>query len=65
MSPGIDYASLCSLACRYDNPIPTQFLVPIDCSKIPKLEVRGDLFLLSSLSPYIVLKFQNWKRGGT
>ncbi len=29
-------ASLCSLAGRrYDNPIPTRFLAPIDCSKIP------------------------------
>jgi hypothetical protein len=27
-------ASLCSLAVRYDNPIPTRFLDPIDCSKI-------------------------------
>jgi hypothetical protein len=34
-SPGIDSASLCSLAGRYDNPIPTQFLASIDCSKIP------------------------------
>ncbi len=32
---GIDFASLCSLAGRYDNPIPTQFLAPIDCYKIP------------------------------
>jgi hypothetical protein len=23
------------LACRYDNPIPTRFLAPIDCFKIP------------------------------
>jgi hypothetical protein len=28
-------ASLCSLAGRNDNPIPTQFLVPIDCLKNP------------------------------
>jgi hypothetical protein len=28
-------ASLCSLAGRYDNPMPTQFLAPIDCLKIP------------------------------
>jgi hypothetical protein len=28
-------AILCSLAGRYDNPIPTRFLVPIDCLKIP------------------------------
>jgi hypothetical protein len=32
---GIDSASLCSLAGRYDNPIPTWFLAPVDCSKIP------------------------------
>jgi hypothetical protein len=31
---GINSASLCSLAGRYDNPIPTRFLAPIDCSKI-------------------------------
>ncbi len=34
-SPGIDSASLCSLAGVFDNPIPTRFLVPIDWSKIP------------------------------
>ncbi len=34
---GIDSANLCSLAGQYDNPIPTQFLAPIDCSKIPAL----------------------------
>jgi len=28
-------ASLCSLAGRYDNDIPTRFLAPIDCLKIP------------------------------
>ncbi len=26
---------LCSLAGRYDNLIPIQFLAPIDCLKIP------------------------------
>ncbi len=35
---GIDSASLCSLAARYENPIPTWFLAPIDCSKIPAQE---------------------------
>ncbi len=30
-------ASLCSLAGRYDNPIPSRFLALIDCSKIPAL----------------------------
>ena len=32
---GTDSASLCSLAGRYNNPIPTRFLAPIDCSTIP------------------------------
>ncbi len=32
---GIDSASLCGLTGRYDNSIHTQFLAPIDCSKIP------------------------------
>ncbi len=31
-------ASLCSLAGRYDNPIPPRFLALIDCLKIPALE---------------------------
>ncbi len=35
---GFDSASLCSLAGRYDNPIPARFLAPIDCSKIPALK---------------------------
>jgi hypothetical protein len=33
---GTNFVSLCSLAVRYDNPIPTRFLAPIDCLKIPK-----------------------------
>ncbi len=28
-------ANLCGLAGPYDNPIPTRFLAPIDCSTIP------------------------------
>jgi hypothetical protein len=32
---GMSSASLCSLAYRYDNPIPTRFLAPIDCLEIP------------------------------
>ncbi len=32
-------AVLYSLAGRYDNPIPTQFLAPVDCLKIPALKV--------------------------
>jgi len=32
---GFNSASLCSLAGRYDNPIPIWFLAPIDCLTIP------------------------------
>jgi hypothetical protein len=32
---GINSASLCSMAGRYDNPIPTRCLAPIDFLKIP------------------------------
>ncbi len=34
---GMNSASLCCLAGRYYNPIPTRFLAPIDCFKIPAL----------------------------
>ncbi len=34
---GNDSARICSLAGRYDNPIPTRFLAPIESSKIPAL----------------------------
>jgi hypothetical protein len=36
---GMNSASLCSLAGRYDNPIPPRFLAPIDCLKIPALYI--------------------------
>ncbi len=31
----INSACLCSLAGRYDNPIPPRFLAPKDCLKFP------------------------------
>jgi hypothetical protein len=34
---GMNSASLCSLAGRYDNSIPPRFLAPIGCLKIPAL----------------------------
>jgi hypothetical protein len=54
MEPGnwfqrMNFASLCSQAGRYDNPVPTRFLASIDCLKIPALihlfnwEVKDDL----------------------
>ncbi len=40
---GIISASLCSLTGRYDNPIPTRFLSPLDRYKIPAQLVKdGD-----------------------
>ncbi len=32
---GMNSASLCSLAGRYDTPIPPRFLAPVNCLKIP------------------------------
>ncbi len=41
-----DSASLCSLAGRYNKPIPIRFLAPIDFLKIPSLGLfRGDCIL--------------------
>ncbi len=40
---GINSASLCSLAGRYGNLIPTRFPAPIDCLKIPALKCCGVL----------------------
>ena len=38
---GTNSARLCSLAGRYDNPIPTRFLAPIDFLKIPALATQS------------------------
>ncbi len=38
---GMNSASLCSLAGRYDNPIHTRFLAPIDCLKFSALFAAG------------------------
>ncbi len=42
---GKNSASLCSLAGRNDNPIPTQFLAPIDWLKIPAPVLQQEDFL--------------------
>jgi hypothetical protein len=42
---GMNFASLCSLAGRYDNPIPTRFLGPIDCLKIPAQDAKPRAYL--------------------
>jgi hypothetical protein len=40
---GINSASLCSMAGRYDNPIPTRCLAPTDFLKIPALGSNPDI----------------------
>ncbi len=54
---GIDSASLCGLAGRYDNPISTRFVAPIDCLKIPALnsweslaQILAILFLICKIN---------------
>jgi hypothetical protein len=74
---GIDFASLCSRTGRYGNPIPTWFLAPIDCSKIPAqvltleipfLELEALLNCAKQyfeiLSTFIIVKpIQLWRAG--
>jgi hypothetical protein len=38
---GMNSASLFGLAGRYDNPIPPRFQAPIDCLKIPALNLKS------------------------
>jgi hypothetical protein len=40
---GMNSANLCSLAGRYDNPLPPWFLAPIDSLKIPAQAREGDV----------------------
>jgi hypothetical protein len=39
-----------SLTGRNDNPIPTQFLAPIDCFKIPALDLLSRKYLFLQLN---------------
>jgi hypothetical protein len=66
---GINSASICSLAGRYDNPIPTGFLAPIDCLKIPALDsTEQEKYLntphvLSVLHEQLIPNTERFKRG--
>ncbi len=42
---GINSASTCRLVGRYDNPIPTLFLAPIDCLKLPALDKEDRFYV--------------------
>ncbi len=48
---------LCSLAGRYYNPIPTRFLAPIDCLKIP---APGQLWWKGMLDPNNAIANNIW-----
>ncbi len=54
---GTNSARLHSLAGRYDNPIPTRFLAPLDCLKIP---AQGTFLGIDSWAP---LTFTNMGSG--
>jgi hypothetical protein len=57
-------SSLCSLAGRYDNPIPPRFLAPIDSLKIPALATQpGEIGPLESILG--LLKFKNYFMDGS
>ncbi len=48
---GINSASLCSLAGRYDNPIPSRCLAPIEFLQIPaQATYAGGIDLLESIA---------------
>jgi hypothetical protein len=47
-------ASLCSLAGRYDNPLPLRFLAPIASLKIPAQELKSNNFPCLNLEPFIM-----------
>ncbi len=53
---GINYASLCCLAGRYDNPILPRFLAPIDCLTIPAPAAL--IACLKSLSKTVHIRHQ-------
>ncbi len=56
-SQGMNSVSLCSLAGRYDNPIPPRFQAPVDSWKIPALLYSASsLFLFPLLSVHSFAK---------
>jgi len=56
---GTNSARLCSLAGRYDNPIPTRFLAPIECLKIPA-QYNTSRTRLGSKKQYIPARCHPW-----
>ncbi len=59
---GMNSASLCSLAGRYDNPIPPRFLAPKDSLKIPALVYTPALFFVPAHQAYRLVESIPWNR---
>jgi hypothetical protein len=53
---GMNSTSLCSLAGRYDNPIPPRFLAPIVSLKIPALDSDSDTGSPSPIKSNLISK---------
>ncbi len=53
-------ASLSSLVGRYDNHIPSRFLAPIDCLKIPAQEVKQYVYSSSFMCRFTIWKSEGW-----
>jgi len=61
---GMNSASLCSLAGRYENPIPPRCLAPIDFLKIPALKPPflnlPESISIATLPPFGPIEGQKW-----
>jgi len=60
---GIDSVSLCGLAARYDDPIPSWFLAPIDGSKIAALHGNNRRSVMFSVANWPKAQPHNSKGG--
>jgi hypothetical protein len=56
--PSCPAGSLSSLVGRYDNPIPTRFLAPLGCYKIPALHSKWNVLYCALIKQKI--KFSSY-----
>jgi hypothetical protein len=52
-------ASLCSLADRYDNPLPPPLLAPIDSLKIPALHAKKGARHISDGGDFFIIQYSS------
>ncbi len=60
---GVNSASLCGLAGRYDNPIPTRLQPPIECLKIPAHGVASTEWQLPLSGVHFITRAAWWGVG--